>query len=157
MSEEGDLGEQWRDFIHSHGSHGLRLYGEQMADRLSEEERVVIEAAARDIAASERKISENWALAEAATSHLLDSVHQYYLTVLRETVEAVAESVPTFDEIKRWPATVDPAVAGRAFGISRSHSYDLIKVGAFPAKVIKCGNRHRVVTASIVAALEATS
>lgn len=60
---------------------------------------------------------------------------------------------PTLDEIRRWPATVDPAKAGTAFGIGRSYAYELIKSGEFPAKVITVGSRRRVVTASILAAL----
>ncbi|WP_329249493.1 helix-turn-helix domain-containing protein [Actinoallomurus sp. NBC_01490] len=62
---------------------------------------------------------------------------------------------PTLDEIRGWPATVDPATGGTAFGISRSHSYELIRRGEFPAKVLKVGGKNRVVTASILAALGA--
>lgn len=59
-------------------------------------------------------------------------------------------NAPTLEEIKTWPATVDPATAGAAFGISRSHSYELIRRGEFPARVIKVGGRKRIVTASIL-------
>ena len=62
----------------------------------------------------------------------------------------------TLTEIKRsWPPTVDVPTAALAFGISRSHAYDLVVRGQFPAKVIKVGSRYRVVTESIVAALSA--
>lgn len=61
--------------------------------------------------------------------------------------------LPTLAEVRQWPATVDVPTAGRAFGLSRSHSYESFKRGEFPAKVIKVGSRYRVVTASIVRAL----
>lgn len=61
---------------------------------------------------------------------------------------------PTLDEIKTWSATVDVPQACRPFGISRSYGYELIKRDEFPARVIKVGGRARVVTASIIAALE---
>src|SRR6266568_860796 len=52
-----------------------------------------------------------------------------------------------------WPATVDIAEAGAAFGLSRSYAYELVARGEFPAKVIRVGSRHRVITASIIHAL----
>jgi predicted DNA-binding transcriptional regulator AlpA len=60
---------------------------------------------------------------------------------------------PTLDEIRRWPATVDVPKAATAFGVSRSHAYELITLGDFPAKVLRVGGRYRVITASIVRAL----
>jgi hypothetical protein len=60
---------------------------------------------------------------------------------------------PTLEEIKQWPATVDVSTAASAFGISRSHAYDLVGRGEFPAEVLKFGTRCRVITASIVRAL----
>ncbi len=62
---------------------------------------------------------------------------------------------PTLEEIRTWPATVDPAMAGRAIGICRSNAYELVKRGEFPAKTIRVGGKTRVVTASIVAILSA--
>lgn len=62
----------------------------------------------------------------------------------------------TLTEIRTsWPPTVDVPTAALAFGISRSHAYDLVVRGQFPAKVIKVGSRYRVITESIVAALSA--
>ncbi|MFR9803150.1 DNA-binding protein [Pseudonocardia sp. RS010] len=63
-------------------------------------------------------------------------------------------SAPTLDEIRSWPATVDIPQGSRPFGISRSFGYELAARGEFPARVIKVGGRLRVVTASIIAALE---
>jgi predicted DNA-binding transcriptional regulator AlpA len=68
--------------------------------------------------------------------------------------EAMKETrAPTLSEIQRWPASVDVPTAAAAFGISRSHAYELITRGEFPAKVIRVGNRYRVITASIIRAL----
>jgi predicted DNA-binding transcriptional regulator AlpA len=72
----------------------------------------------------------------------------------REARVSERRAAPTLDEITTsWPATVDVPQAGRAFGISKSHSYDLVSCGEFPARVIKVGGRYRVVTASIIKAL----
>lgn len=60
---------------------------------------------------------------------------------------------PTLSEVERWPASVDVPTAATAFGISRSHAYELVARGEFPAKVIRVGSRYRVITASIVRAL----
>ncbi len=60
-------------------------------------------------------------------------------------------NVPTLAEIKdHWPPTVDVPTAGSVFGLSRSHTYELIKRGEFPAKVIQVGSRYRVLTESII-------
>ena len=61
---------------------------------------------------------------------------------------------PTFNEIStEWPATVDVGQASKAFGISKSHGYDLVNRGEFPARCIKVGGRWRVLTSSIVSVL----
>ncbi|HWU12118.1 MAG TPA: DNA-binding protein [Streptomyces sp.] len=60
---------------------------------------------------------------------------------------------PTLADIRTWPATVDVPTAGKAFGLSRSHAYELAGRDEFPAKVIRAGNRYRVVTASVLSAL----
>jgi len=60
---------------------------------------------------------------------------------------------PTLHQISQWPATVAVPIAATAFGISRSHAYDLITRGEFPAKTICVGRRYRVITASIIRAL----
>lgn len=64
--------------------------------------------------------------------------------------EKEKRSTPTLDEIRQWPATVDPDQGGRPFGISRSYAYELIKQGKFPAQVIEVGGKKRVITASIL-------
>ncbi|MFI0406490.1 helix-turn-helix transcriptional regulator [Actinomadura sp. 3N508] len=67
-----------------------------------------------------------------------------------------SEVAPTAEDIRRWPATVDPVTAGTAFGISRSYAYQLVKQGDFPAKVIRVGGKNRVVTADLMRVLGIT-
>lgn len=74
---------------------------------------------------------------------------------MAENVHDEPVDAPTLDEIRRWPASVDVPVAATAFGISRSHAYELVARDAFPAKVIHVGSRYRVITASIIQALSA--
>jgi predicted DNA-binding transcriptional regulator AlpA len=59
----------------------------------------------------------------------------------------------TEDELLALPAQVDIPTAGRAFGMSRIHSYELHKKGNFPVPVLKVGKRYRVPTAAILKAL----
>ncbi len=64
------------------------------------------------------------------------------------------ELVPTLDEIRNtWPATVGLLRAARAFGISRSHAYALVRRNEFPARTLAVGGVIRVVTSSIIKAL----
>lgn len=67
----------------------------------------------------------------------------------------VVAAPPTLDEIKTWPAVVNVERASRALGFSKSHGFNLIRDGRFPARVIEAGGRKVVVTASIIAALSA--
>jgi predicted DNA-binding transcriptional regulator AlpA len=62
-------------------------------------------------------------------------------------------TVPTLDDIRAWPATVDVPTAGRAFGIGRDESYRLVHQGAFPVPVLKLGRYLRVTRSSVLAAL----
>lgn len=68
---------------------------------------------------------------------------------------ATAPPAPTLDAIRRWPATVDIPTACTAYGLSKSHGYALAGQGSFPARVLRVGKSMRVVTASIIASLEA--
>ncbi len=74
--------------------------------------------------------------------------------VLAAAQANAATPAPTLDEIRAWPAAVHMTQACTAFGISRSYGYELAARNEFPARVIKRGRVTRVVTASIVAALE---
>lgn len=60
----------------------------------------------------------------------------------------------TLDEVRTWPATVDVDTAVRALGISRSHGYRLARDSQFPCRIVRLGDRVRVVTASLLALLE---
>lgn len=62
---------------------------------------------------------------------------------------------PTLAEIRSWPAAVSVATASTAFGFSRSHGFDLVRRGEFPARVIKAGGRYVAVTADIIRQLSA--
>ncbi|HZO66567.1 MAG TPA: hypothetical protein VFB74_16325 [Kribbellaceae bacterium] len=61
--------------------------------------------------------------------------------------------VPTPDEIRTWPATVDVPTAGRAFGVGRDESYRLAREGSFPVPVLRLGRYLRVTRAAVLNAL----
>ena len=61
--------------------------------------------------------------------------------------------VPTPDEIRAWPVTVDVPTAGRAFGIGRDEAYRLAREGTFPVPVLRLGRYLRVTRAAVLAAL----
>ncbi|MFE5793552.1 helix-turn-helix domain-containing protein [Streptomyces sp. NPDC056503] len=61
----------------------------------------------------------------------------------------------TLDEVRQWPATVAVPEAAAVLGVSKSHLYELIKRGEAPVRTLSFGTRHRVITASLVALLEA--
>jgi hypothetical protein len=62
-------------------------------------------------------------------------------------------SVPTPEEIRAWPATVDVPTAGRAFGVGRDESYRLAREGLFPVPVLRLGRYLRVTRSAVLAAL----
>jgi hypothetical protein len=61
--------------------------------------------------------------------------------------------IPTPDEIRAWPVTVDVPTAGRAFGIGRDESYQLARQGHFPVPVLHLGRYLRVTRAAVLSAL----
>ena len=61
--------------------------------------------------------------------------------------------VPTPEEIRAWPATVDGPTAGRAFGVGRDESYRLAREGRFPVPVLRLGRYLRVTRSTVLAAL----
>jgi hypothetical protein len=65
----------------------------------------------------------------------------------------MAKRVPTPDEIRAWPATVDVPTAGRAFGIGRDEAYRLVREGHFPVHVLRLGRYLRVTRAAVLDAL----
>jgi excisionase family DNA binding protein len=60
----------------------------------------------------------------------------------------------TLDEVRALPPTTDVPIASQYLGVSKSYGYELCARGEFPCRVIKVGNRYRVVTASLLALLE---
>jgi hypothetical protein len=69
------------------------------------------------------------------------------------SAQEILQPRPSLKEIREWPAAVPVSLASQAYGISKSHAYEQIAAGEFPAKVIKCGSRLIVVTASIIRSL----
>jgi len=59
-------------------------------------------------------------------------------------------------ELAAAGATVDVVKAGRALGIGRSLTYDLLRQGEFPVRVLRLGSRVRVPTADLIALLSPT-
>nr|WSS65155.1 helix-turn-helix domain-containing protein [Streptomyces sp. NBC_01177] len=53
-----------------------------------------------------------------------------------------------------WSGTASVEDAARAFGMSRSKGYDLVRRGEFPCRVLPIGRAARVVTASLLRVLE---
>jgi hypothetical protein len=70
------------------------------------------------------------------------------------SAKATALPALTMREIRKLPATVDVETAARVIGVARSTAYEWIRLGQFPGRVISVKHRHRVVTASLIAALE---
>lgn len=68
-----------------------------------------------------------------------------------------AAKPPTLDEVRTWGATCDVVAAGAALGLGRNRSYELARSGDLPVRCIRIGRTFRVVTAELVALLEATA
>lgn len=66
---------------------------------------------------------------------------------------SVAQKVMSRAELAALPPAIDLVTAGRALGIGRSKTYELVKGGAFPVKVLRLGNSYRVVTADLLLVL----
>jgi excisionase family DNA binding protein len=52
--------------------------------------------------------------------------------------------VPSIDEVRNGPPTVDVPPAAALIGISKSYAYELLQRGEFPCRVIRVGSRWRV-------------
>lgn len=66
----------------------------------------------------------------------------------------MAVRVPTVDEIRSWPVTVDVLTAGRAFGLGRDQAYRLAREGAFPVPILRMGRSLRVSSAALMRLLD---
>lgn len=69
----------------------------------------------------------------------------------------MTRTIPTLAEVREWSATTDVVSAGAALGLGRNGTYDAIKAGTFPVRVLKIGHRFRVVTAELLDLLEGQS
>lgn len=56
-------------------------------------------------------------------------------------------------ELHNLPSVVDLVTAGRAFGIGRTKSHELVRAGEFPVPVLRLGNSYRVTRAALLRAL----
>jgi hypothetical protein len=63
----------------------------------------------------------------------------------------------TLAAVRRWPAVVNVTDAARALGVSRASLYAALARGERPVEVLLVGRRMRVLTASLVSALQGTS
>ena len=59
----------------------------------------------------------------------------------------------TTEEVLALPAAVPIQLAGRAFGMGRTKSYELAKAGQFPCRVLPLGPKFVVPKTEILAAL----
>ncbi|MEU4639579.1 DNA-binding protein [Micromonospora sp. NPDC023814] len=66
-------------------------------------------------------------------------------------------TVPTINQVREFPVTVDLPAAGRCFGIGRDLSYQLARQGAFPCPVLRLGRRLAVTRAALLQALGDTT
>jgi predicted DNA-binding transcriptional regulator AlpA len=65
----------------------------------------------------------------------------------------MSRPVPTVEEVRSWPVTVDIRTAGRAFGLGRDQAYRLAREGRFPVPVLRLGRHLRVTRAALLEAL----
>ena len=65
----------------------------------------------------------------------------------------MSKQVPTPEEIRAWPVTIDVPTAGRAFGVGRDESYRLAREGLFAVPVLRLGRYLRVTRAAVLRAL----
>jgi hypothetical protein len=56
-------------------------------------------------------------------------------------------------EVRALPAVVDLVTAGRALGIGRSKSYEMVHAGSWPTRILRLGSSFRVPTADLRALL----
>lgn len=60
----------------------------------------------------------------------------------------------TLETVRGWPPTVDVGQAAVALGVSRASLYQAISEGVAPVQVIRVRRRMKVITSSLVRALE---
>jgi len=64
--------------------------------------------------------------------------------------KSAAESPPiTIGDLSQLPPAIDLPTASSALGISKNFGYELAQRGEFPCRVLRLGNRYRVLTADL--------
>lgn len=56
-------------------------------------------------------------------------------------------------ELLALPGSVDLPTAGRAFGLGRTRTYELMRAGEFPVRIVKLGNKYCVPTEELLKVL----
>lgn len=56
--------------------------------------------------------------------------------------------------LRKYGPTMPVPVASSELGFSRSHGYQMIRTGQFPARVLRVGGRIVVITESVIDVLE---
>lgn len=69
-------------------------------------------------------------------------------------MDAVTNAPPTLEEIRTWPAVIGVEQAAAALSLSRSWAYQLVAQNEWPTRVIRIGNRSKIVTSSLISLLE---
>lgn len=62
-------------------------------------------------------------------------------------------SALTADQLQELPVSFGVALAGRAFGIGRTKTHEMVRAGTFPVRVLRVGNQYRVTRADLFRAL----
>ncbi len=66
---------------------------------------------------------------------------------------AGAQPRMTAAELEELPVSFELVVAGRAWGMGRTKSYELARRGAFPCPVLRVGNSYRVTRSDLLRSL----
>lgn len=72
--------------------------------------------------------------------------------VSRQAMKAAGRGM-TLKEVLALPVATDVPTAGRAFGLGRNKSFELVRTGEFPCPVLRIGNAYRVTRADLLRAL----
>jgi hypothetical protein len=74
-------------------------------------------------------------------------------TEAQERLSRAMARTTTVEQLKLLPVTVPVVEAGRAFGLSRDGTYDLLGRGEFPCRTIRVGRATKVPRAELLRVL----
>ena len=57
------------------------------------------------------------------------------------------------DELRALPTTFGVELAGKAFGLGRTKTHEMVRAGTFPVRVLRLGNAYRVTRADLLRVL----